>query len=250
MQFDVRSDENGGAYLVYSIPHEFPPYRPDSLYLAHFDSQGQRLWEKSFDSPGGGAVLNDYISVNKRGNNVFVLTGRMKYLSRITYDGDILWKALVTSRDTIFTLSYYHGLQADELGGCIVVWHELGSRFGGFRVQRIDQNGNFGRPVAVSSFSNPEFAGGNEIQSIWPNPFNAAVTIRLLIRQAQPVNIKVFNIMGKEVVTLKKDILNEGEHVIYWQGTDQNARVLPSGIYFLLLQTGSKKVSRKFLIIR
>jgi len=52
------------------------------------------------------------------------------------------------------------------------------------------------------------------------------------------------------VITLKTDRLNGGAHSINWQGTDGNGQLLASGIYFIILQAGSTKVSQKLLILR
>jgi len=174
----------------------------------------------------------------------------MKYLNRLSFEGEILWRTMVTSRDTIIYSSSYSGLIADSLGGCIVVWHEIGADFVGFMAQRVDQNGNLGGPTSLWSYSSQSSSNNNEITSVYPNPFNDAVSIRFSIQQSQKATLKVFNIIGKEVVTLKAGNITGGDHVINWQGTDGNGQVLASGVYLLVFQTGSTRVSQKLLIIR
>jgi hypothetical protein len=247
--FDVESDQRGGAYILYVIPIYNVPQSLDSVYLAHLDQQGHRLWDRTFYSSGWGAPYNEMISVAGDGN-VFVLTEQMKYLTKLSFEGEILWRTMVTSRDTIIYSSSYSGLIADSLGGCIVVWHEIGYEFCGFMAQRVDQNGNLGGPTSVWSYSSHSFSNNNEITSVYPNPFNDAATIRFSIYNSQQITLKVFNILGKEVVTIQSGNLTGGDHVINWQGTDRNGQVLASGVYWLVLQTGSTRVSQKLLILR
>lgn len=157
---------------------------------------------------------------------------------------------MVTSRDTIAYSSWYSGLRADSLGGGIVIWHELGAEFSGFMAQRVDKSGNLGGPTSVRSYRCQSSSHNNEITSVYPNPFNDAVTIGFSIKNSQQITLKVFNILGKEVVTFKSSNLAGGDHVINWRGTDGNGQALASGVYWLVLQTGSTSMSQKLLILR
>jgi hypothetical protein len=243
--FDVESDYHGGAYLLYQeyiIP-------VDTIYLAHYDYHGKLLWTKPLNCKSYLNSYNETLSAAPDGN-AFVLTEEMKYLTKIHFDGEVLWRTMLTSRDTIVYDFWYWGLKADNLGGCIVVWHEIAPQFSGFRVQRADKNGDLGGPTAV--FQHPAFVlpEKTEIKGIYPNPFNQSVTIQFSLTHYQQVTLTIVNLLGKEVITLKTDRLNGGAYSINWQGTDGNGQLLASGIYFIILQAGSTKVSQKLLILR
>ena len=241
-QFDIKSDQYGGAYVFYNTID-------DTFHLAHFDSQGIRIWDKTFYSKPGYFYIKNMISVGGDGS-VFVLMEKMKYLTKLSYGGKLLWETMVSSRDTIATNIWNPRLQADNIGGCIVLWKEGSSQFIGLRAQRIDRNGNLGGPTTVSTEFLQSLHQQIEIKSINPNPFNDSVTIRFSLFNTQQVSLKVYNILGKEVSTIKSDSFKEGEHVINWQGTNSMGQPLTSGVYFLVLQAGSAKVSKKILLIR
>lgn len=243
--FDVESDHNGGAYVLYK--EYINPV--DTIHLAHYDYNGNKLWKKELYCKSYLNPYNESLSVVPDGN-VFILTEEMKYLTKIHFDGEILWRTMVTSRDTIVYDFWYWGLKADSLGGCIVVWHEIAPQFSGFRAQRVDKNGNLGGPTAVLQHPEPVLLEAIEIKSIYPNPFNDSVTFQFSLSHSQQITLKIVDLLGKKVITLKSGRLNGGAYSINWQGTDRSGQLLPSGIYFLVLQAGSTRVSQKFLILR
>lgn len=77
----------------------------------------------------------------------------------------------------------------------------------------------------------------------YPNPFNPATKIKYIIpyftsQQAQSnifVSLKVFDILGKEIVTLMNADLDPGEYETEFNVETTNAPSLPSGIYFYRL---------------
>jgi len=76
----------------------------------------------------------------------------------------------------------------------------------------------------------------------YPNPFNAQTTIQITLPIKDVMIVKVYDVNGSELKTLVHSIFDSGTHTIKW-----DARDLPSGIYFIRMQTrhfsGTKKVS-------
>ena len=76
----------------------------------------------------------------------------------------------------------------------------------------------------------------------YPNPFNAQTTIQITLPIKDVMIVKVYDVNGSELKTLVHRIFDIGTHTIKW-----NAGDLPSGIYFIRMQTrhfaGTKKVS-------
>ena len=79
----------------------------------------------------------------------------------------------------------------------------------------------------------------------YPNPFNPVTTIRFIIPQREYVAIKIYDIMGKEVLTLLDDVLSSGEHSIIF-----NADQLPNGVYVYRLNTKSFAHQHKMLLLK
>jgi len=79
----------------------------------------------------------------------------------------------------------------------------------------------------------------------YPNPFNPETNIRYELPNSGNVNLSIYNLLGEKVATLVDEYKEEG---IYQEAFD--ARDLPSGVYFSILQTEGIKVTRKILLIK
>jgi len=79
----------------------------------------------------------------------------------------------------------------------------------------------------------------------YPNPFNPLTTIYYSIPSASPVVLKVFNLLGQEIVTLVNTVQSSGTYAVTF-----NASALASGVYFYQLQAGSFVSTKKMLLVR
>ncbi len=79
----------------------------------------------------------------------------------------------------------------------------------------------------------------------YPNPFNPVTTITYEIPRNTFVKLKIYNILGREVVSLVNNIKEAGFHKIRW-----NASAYPSGIYFCLLSADKYIEARKLVLIK
>ncbi len=189
---------------------------------------------------------NEMISVAPNGD-IFVLIDQKRFLTKLSFAGDVLWDTVVTTRNL---LTWYFGLQADNIGGCIVIWHELGDGFFGFRAQRVNSNGKLGNPTSVQNLPIHNQSEQVIVKSIYPNPFNNSTTIKFLTPHLNKLSIKIYNVLGKEVKTLISGEINEGEHSIQWSGTDATDQQLSSGVFLVVLQAGTFKLVKKTLFIK
>lgn len=80
----------------------------------------------------------------------------------------------------------------------------------------------------------------------YPNPFNPETEIRFEIPKFASIQIKVFDLLGKEVSTLVDENLYAGEYEIKFNGSD-----ITSGIYFYgLYVNGSMKETKKLILLK
>jgi polyhydroxybutyrate depolymerase len=79
----------------------------------------------------------------------------------------------------------------------------------------------------------------------YPNLFNPITTISYKIPMNGYVSLKVYDILGREVVALLDEKKDAGSHDISF-----NASKLSSGVYFYRLQTGSFTETKKLVLIR
>ncbi len=79
----------------------------------------------------------------------------------------------------------------------------------------------------------------------YPNPFNPETNISFSLKEKSKVELKVYDMLGKEVCALTDKELNPGRHSYKF-----DAGNLSSGIYFYRLKTGSFISSRKMILIK
>ncbi len=91
----------------------------------------------------------------------------------------------------------------------------------------------------------------NNLLKTFPNPFNSRVTIGFSIKKSQPVNISVFNILGKEVQKLKNnDYFFPGSHSIVWNGKNKYGKVVGSGIYYIYFSSQTENLLKKIIHLK
>jgi hypothetical protein len=95
------------------------------------------------------------------------------------------------------------------------------------------------------------------LEQNYPNPFNPTTKIKFVVAETQKAELKVFDLLGNEVVTLFNEIAEGGK--VYevdfnsHSGAGRSfrlARNLSSGIYFYQLKTENKVENRKMLLIK
>jgi parallel beta-helix repeat protein len=79
----------------------------------------------------------------------------------------------------------------------------------------------------------------------YPNPFNPTTSIQYAISNRQFVTLKVYDLLGREVVTLVDELKAAGNYEI-----DFNARNLPSGVYFYRIQAGDIVQTKSMMLIK
>ncbi len=79
----------------------------------------------------------------------------------------------------------------------------------------------------------------------FPNPFNPSTTIRYQIPQDGIVTLKIYDILGSEVVTLVNEEKLSGKYEVNF-----NASSLASGVYIYKIQSGSFINSKKMILLK
>lgn len=120
------------------------------------------------------------------------------------------------------------------------------------RVQNI-QNVLTGGTPATLRFQNDAFytltatALPDEFQLAenYPNPFTASTTISYIVPETATVTLDVFNALGQHVATLVDERRPPGEYTVTLDASE-----LASGVYIYRLRAGTRRISRKMLVIR
>ncbi len=104
---------------------------------------------------------------------------------------------------------------------------------------------NAGSPVTGGIEDNQNHAMKYELSQNYPNPFNPRTKIQYAMPKAGIVTLKVFNILGQEMITIINEERPAGEYEIEF-----NATTLPSGIYFYQLKVGDFIETKKMVLMK
>jgi ligand-binding sensor domain-containing protein len=79
----------------------------------------------------------------------------------------------------------------------------------------------------------------------FPNPFNPTTVIQYSVQGSQHVGLKIFDVLGREVMTLVNEVKPVGQYAIPWDATG-----VPSGVYYYRLTTGHDMQVRKLVLAK
>ncbi len=87
--------------------------------------------------------------------------------------------------------------------------------------------------------------GKFELEQNYPNPFNPTTSIRFTIPERTLVNLKVYDMLGREITTLVNEVKDAGTHVVKFAGKD-----LPSGMYLYTISAGNYTATKKMMLVK
>lgn len=132
--------------------------------------------------------------------------------------------------------------------------HEFLNMKGVIRVQGgagIDDGVSEGGVRLPASFS---------LSQNYPNPFNPVTTITFQIasvkdatpgtRSKHSVSLVVFDLRGRKIRTLLRDVLPSGQWSVVWDGRGDLGEAVGSGTYIYRLSVDDQVVSRKMILAR
>jgi len=113
------------------------------------------------------------------------------------------------------------------------LWKQIENRF----VVAVDE-----KNIAAQKFT---------LEQNYPNPFNPETIIRWQLAGSAAVTIKIFDLLGNEVVTLMNEEQSAGSHQITFNpNLITNRKQLSSGVYFYQLKAGEFFQTKKMLYVK
>lgn len=103
--------------------------------------------------------------------------------------------------------------------------------------------------VGVQNISN-EIPTKFELSQNYPNPFNPTTKINFSIAKSENVTLKVYDMMGREVITLINQKMNPGKYSTEWLGINSGGAKVSSGVYFYRLVTPSYSEVKKMVLVK
>jgi hypothetical protein len=84
----------------------------------------------------------------------------------------------------------------------------------------------------------------------YPNPFNPDTTINFALDANSDVVINIFNNKGQLVKTVLNKNMTTGQHSVVWNGIDKNGRTVPSGVYFIRMNSNGYSRTTKAVLMK
>ena len=110
------------------------------------------------------------------------------------------------------------------------------------------EGGEFRSPAAFVTTRAQEL----EIGQNRPNPFNPTTVIPYVVPGAELVqtSVRVFDVAGRLVRTLVDERKAGGKYTVSWDGRDDGANLVSSGVYFCVLEADRRRVMRKMVMLK
>jgi photosystem II stability/assembly factor-like uncharacterized protein len=113
-----------------------------------------------------------------------------------------------------------------------------------YRIKQIDYDGSYTfydlnetiKIVSLYSFS---------LEQNYPNPFNPSTDIRYSIPEKSLVSLKIFDVLGNEILNLINEEMEAGNYEIKFSGAG-----LSSGIYYYQIKAGEYIETKKMILLK
>ncbi len=250
--YDVYLTSDKG-YIITGETLGPPPDYKTATYLVKTDENGDTLWTKTYigsnnyGSAGG--------SVQQTNDNGFIITGWI-YEDNINYNSCIYLMKTDANGDTLWTKTFncvpgfsylkdagFCVRQTNDQGYILAGQRYMGA-FGGYDMYVIKTD-SLGNVYNTSEIENELLIPHIKLK-IYPNPFSNKTTIMFQLSESDNVKLKVYNYTGEYVATLFNHSVNAGE--LY--KITFNTKKLPAGVYYGVLQTDNRQITKKMVIIK
>ncbi|MCI0472647.1 MAG: T9SS type A sorting domain-containing protein [Ignavibacteria bacterium] len=113
-----------------------------------------------------------------------------------------------------------------------------------YRLKQIDYNGNY-EYFELNGDVTVGIPNKFDLSQNYPNPFNPVTKINFDIPEDGKINLRIYDMLGREVATLVNDVRTAGYYTVNF-----DASKLLSGIYLYRLSAGNYNAVKKMALIR
>lgn len=201
----------------------------DTLYLTGFGAfsawANQEIW---FNVSSPGPFMADQ-SFSVPGYPAPALIGRIGATQKFMAAGTIAFVSQ-WSGPLYFTLNDQAGAYADNRG-TVIVWLRV-------------------KPLNTSGDAPPAASRELKLGQTRPNPFAESARIEFQVPEPSRVTVGVYDEAGHLVRTIADEPMQPGHHTVIWDGRDNSACLVESGIYFCRIALGSEVSTSQVVLIR
>jgi len=236
------ADDSDKNIIVMSICVPMPGH----FYVIKYTPTGDTLWQ--LDDGYYGYIPRD-IAVDLS-NNIFI-AGEQKpswdsydfRTGKFSPDGDTVW--YIEYQDNHDEQDEFAcGVTVDLSGNIIVTGYADNDNDYDYLTVKYTEEG-FIQEKLLSVLS-----GDLRCFPLSPNPFKSQIQIKYSLVKHGCIKINVYDISGRLVRNLLNQNLQEGVRTAVWDGEAEAGRQVPSGVYFVRLETPNKSITKKIIKLK
>jgi hypothetical protein len=226
-------------------------------------SDDDKAWDFALDAYGSpvvtgvvsAAVTTDFPTTSSAFDGSFNGGGLDGFVSYLWRDGDVLaWSSFIggTGADEI------HALTLDANGDPVLTGVTDSQDFPTTSNAYDKTLHGTANDVFVSFLDiddptgifDPPAPSWSPVLSCAPNPFRHATRVTYSLERAAFVDVRVFDVVGRQVAVLDRGARPAGSHDVAWDGRDAGGLEVATGVYFVRLVAGARTFERKVVLIR
>jgi hypothetical protein len=239
----MTSTLDGGYLLTGAISSTGMTSDSSDIWIVKVSSAGDSLWTRRF----GGDDYDNCRAVFDLEDGGFMLTAHTAsfgagyddaWLIRLTDSGDTLWTRTYGTEvtepvfDAVRTLD--HGF---ALLGITFPFHEPFDF--DFLLVKLSAEGTPVHPLP------PPLVNRYVLYPPFPNPFNAATSLRFVLPAPSLVTLELYDLLGRHLSTITNEHYSAGRHEVIFDGSS-----LASGVYFAKMKSGSFVQSTRLILLK
>lgn len=216
-----------------------------AICFLKLDKNGATLWTKKTNTYTGSLYGNS----TKDGGFVFtgrVIESRESLLGlKVDANGEVVWRKTYPIDERLKTL-FGNDIKETSDGGCVltgyVIYNDIVPNEEYIVLMKVDSNGDL---TAVEDNPNTPIISRFGLFTNYPNPFNPTTTINYTLPESGIVQVKIFDVLGRELKILVDEYSASGLHSVKWDGSNYS-----SGVYFCSIIFNGKTLNNKMLLMK
>jgi len=249
----IASDGAGGAIIAWedlregSLGFDIYTQKINASGIVQWTENGVAICQaneyqvvpKIISDGSGGAIIT---WGDKRDGGVF---GDI-YAQKINASGVVQWAADGVAISTAVKDQNTPVLVSDGSAGAIITWGDKRLDFStayDIYAQMVNSNGFLGEVSDIDQES--DIVMSFDMLQNYPNPFNPSTLIKFAVPEKSSVVIKIYDILGSEIVTLVNEEMDAG-----WYQRPFNANGYSSGIYLFRMEAENYVNTKKMILLK
>ena len=114
----------------------------------------------------------------------------------------------------------------------------------------LERTGSLGMTLVSNDYEEGLTPSEFYVSANYPNPFNPSTMIDIETVEAGDLMVSVFDAKGRMVNNLVNSYLEAGRYSLKWNGMDASGASMPTGVYFIRVQSGLDMHTQKMILMK